>query len=178
MLQMTDSFENFRSQIIKLKEKKKHTITNSNDLRDIYRWLKEHKLLKNNISEKQFSTIINRLNLFLVEEFIKGKDIKFPQSLGKVSISIYKTKVSFKDGKLKVNRPIDWSSTLKLWYVNKNAFTNKTLVKQDSEFGYKIYYNKKNIRQCKNLRFYDFYPSRYLKSKIKEAILNGYFSHC
>ena len=68
--------------------------------------------------------------------------------------------------------PIDWDRTLKLWYEDKEAFKNKTLIKVEEKEIYKVYYNR-NIAEYKNKSFYQFNINKDLKRKLKQTIKEG-----
>ena len=80
--------------------------------------------------------------------------------------------IDIKDGKLKVNAPIDWDKTLKLWEEDEESYKKKTLVKMGEKAIYKIIYNKV-LANYTNQNFYDFNPNRTLKLKVKKAIKNN-----
>ena len=65
---------------------------------------------------------------YLRLSFIKGNDVTFPHRMGTLEARKIKSSISFKDGKLKTNLPVDWDKTLKLWYEDVESFNNKTLI--------------------------------------------------
>jgi len=77
------------------------------------------------------------------------------------------------NGKLVTSLPIDWDKTLQLWYEDKEAFDNKTLVRIETEEVFKVYYNKQSANY-NNKSFYEFKPNRELKRRLSKYAREGY----
>lgn len=53
----------------------------------------------------------------LAEEISKGNVIRLPERMGEIELRKYNSFIRLDDqGKIKTNLPIDWESTMELWY--------------------------------------------------------------
>lgn len=166
------TYEDFRIKALKAATKKQFKITNSYGIKDIYRYMKKHKVFNTigyDLSEKDFRIIINAINLTLQEQLLQGKDIIFPQRLGKLEIRKRDTYVGLEGNKIKNTKPIDWDSTLKLWHEDKEAFINKTKIRYDVKECFSIRYNKAKA-VFTNKIFFTFDVARPIKLKLKNII--------
>jgi hypothetical protein len=169
------TYEEFRIGVLKANQKKHHfKVHNSYGTKDAYRWAMKHKQIRRDLSETNFRVIINALNQSLQDQLLQGKDIKLPESMGRIEIRKYTTFVGLEEGKIKTNLAIDWDKTLKLWYEDKDAYINKTLIRCETNEKFRIVYNKHKAKY-NNKIFYDFTPTRDIKLKLKELINNQGF---
>ena len=169
------TYEEFRIGTLKANQKKHHfKINNSYGTKDAYRWARKNKLIRRELSETNFRKIINGLNQSLQDQLLSGKDIKFPEQLGRIEIRKYDTFVNLEGGKIRTNLSIDWDKTLRLWYEDEEAYNNKSLVRCETQEKFKIIYNKKKAKY-NNKVFYEFTPTRQIKLKLKELINNQGF---
>ena len=76
------------------------------------------------------------------------------------------------DGKLYTNMPIDWDTTLKLWYEDEEAYRDRTLVRHDSKEVYTLYYNRASATYNNN-SFYQLHFNKDLKARLKQRIKEG-----
>ena len=76
------------------------------------------------------------------------------------------------NGNVKTNLPIDWDSTLKLWYEDEESYKNKTLLRLDEHEIYKVLYNQENAN-FNNRSFYEFVFNKDLKLRLKHNIKQG-----
>lgn len=168
------TYEEFRSEVQHLNSPRKHKVTNSIGVYSAYKWIRKNGWLNIGrcLTENEFYSIIRRVNNYLAECFLNGQDIKFPHRMGQLELRKYDARFSIKNGKVKTNLPIDWDSTLKLWYEDEEAYKEKTLVKMREKEIYKVYYNKQ-LADCQNMVFYEFNTNRELKRSIKQRIKNG-----
>lgn len=167
------SFLDYKRELLKLNEHREHTLKNSWGAFDVYRWLSHNKWFNigKPISSHDFYLIIRTMNTLLVEDFIKGNDIKLPHKMGIIELRKYEPKVLIENNKVKSQYFIDWDSTLKLWYTDKEAKSNKTLLKHLNKEVFKIIYNRAKANYP-NQVYYEFRPTRALKKKVKEAAKN------
>lgn len=170
---MEQSFQEFR-QIAGIKKGTKHKISGSFGVYDVYK-----KIRKNNwynigrpVTEHEFYTIIRSVNNKLAEEVGKGKEIKFPYSMGALELRKSQRGVSIKDGKLKITYPVNWNETLKLWYEDEEARKNKTVLRHEVPYVFSIRYNKFNA-EYENKCFYAFTLNNKIKDALKENIKQG-----
>ena len=94
--------------------------------------------------------------------------------MGGIGIRKMDATVTLEEGKLKTNRAIDWQSTLKLWYEDKESFDSKTLVRCVADEKFKFIYARKKANYA-NKMYYEFTPTRSLKLRLKEIINNQGF---
>lgn len=161
---MSESFNDFRKEILKVDGKRHHEIKNSIGIRDVY------KHTNKEVDYKTFSTIVKAVNKELGLKLLEGHDINLPARMGLLEIRKYDAKIAIdNNGKVITNLPIDWIATLKLWYEDEKAKENKTLVKINEKEMFKLRYIK-----CKavynNKAFYEFKFSRELKKTLKNRI--------
>lgn len=169
------NYKEFRVKVLKADQKKHHfKVTNSYGIKDAYRWCIKHKMINKSLSEKNFRVIINSINQALQDQLLEGKDINLPEMMGRIEVRKYPSYVNIEEGKIKTNLAVDWDSTLRLWYADKEAYDNKILVRCETDEKFKILYNKGKAKY-NNKVFYEFIPTRDLKLKLKERINNQSF---
>lgn len=166
--------DNFRKQILRVNESRKHKISNSVGIYSAYKWIRKNKWLDigQPISEHNFYTIIRHINNYLAECLSNGEDIVLPHKLGRLEIRKFNASIELKDGVVKTNLPVDWNRTLKLWFEDEEAYKEKTLVKREEKEIFKVFYNKSRA-DYNNKSFYSFEVNRDLKRRLKHNIKNG-----
>ena len=166
--------DDFRKKVLKLDKPRQHKVNNSLGVYDAYKWIRKNKWLDigRPITEHEFYTIIRQVNNLLAENFLKGRDIVLPHRLGTIELRKYETKMSFNNGKLRTNLPIDWDRTLKLWAEDEEAYKEKMLVKVEEKEIFKVFYNKGKANY-NNKSFYEFNVNRDLKKRLKQRIKEG-----
>ena len=166
--------DDFRKKVLKLDKSRQHKVNNSLGVYDAYKWIRKNKWLDigRPITEHEFYTIIRQVNNLLAENFLKGRDIVLPHRLGTIELRKYETKMSFNNGKLHTNLPIDWDRTLKLWAEDEEAYKEKMLVKVEEKEIFKVFYNKGKANY-NNKSFYEFEVNRDLKRRLKQRIKDG-----
>lgn len=166
--------DDFRKKVLKLDKPRQHKVNNSLGVYDAYKWIRKNKWLDigRPITEHEFYTIIRQVNNLLAENFLKGRDIVLPHRLGTIELRKYETKMSFNNGKLHTNLPIDWDRTLKLWAEDEEAYKEKMLVKVEEKEIFKVFYNKGKANY-NNKSFYEFKVNRDLKRRLKQRIKDG-----
>lgn len=166
--------QEFRSTIRKVNDSRKHKVTNSWGVYDAYKWYRKNKPKdkKYILSEGQYFTIIRKINEALREEFILEGDFVLPCRMGRLEIRKYPAIITSDGKKIKTNLPIDWDTTLKLWYEDEESYKNKTLVRSNVPEIFRVYYNKSKANY-ENKSFYQFSTNRELKRLIKAAIKNN-----
>lgn len=158
----------FKASIKKANAKKEHKITASLGMREAFRYYtKKSKAL----NEKDFRRVIRYINSILQESLASGEDINLPCRMGRLELRKFKTSVSFKDGKMITNLPIDWDETLNLWYEDKESFKTKRKVRMEVPEVFRVYY-KKSTANYNNKSFFTFKVNRDLKQKLKTNIIN------
>lgn len=173
------SYMSFKRKVQHLNDTRVHKITGSLGVYDSYKYIRKNKWfdIGKPIKEGEFYKIIRGVNNLLAQELALGKEINLPYRLGTLEIRKRPTKVAIVDGKLVTNLPINWDATLRLWCEDEESYNNKTLVRQETEDVFKVYYNKSKANY-NNKSFYDFRPNRELKIKIaknaREGILDAF----
>lgn len=158
----------FKTSIKRSNTKKEHKITASLGMREAFRYYtKKSKAL----SENEFRKVIRYINSILQESLASGEDINLPCKMGRLELRKFKTSVSFKDGKMITNLPIDWDETLNLWYEDKESFKEKRKVRMEVPEVFRVYY-KKSTANYNNKSFFTFKVNRDLKQKLKTNIIN------
>lgn len=160
-----------REELLKLKESRKHKVTNSIGVYSAYKWLRKRQWIDigQRLTEHEFYSIIRKINNELAYNLSIGNDIKLPHRMGKIELRKYNAKFSFDDGKIKTNLPIDWDKTLKLWCEDEETYKNRTLVKMEEKEIFKVCYNKSKAAYI-NKSFYQFNVNRELKKDLKKNI--------
>lgn len=158
----------------KVSSRRRHKITHSYGVYDAYKYYRKNKPKEKQyiIKDVTYYKIIRKINNILKEMLIEGNDIKFPCRMGNLELRKSNTGVYFKDGKVMNNYPIDWNTTLKLWYEDKESKEKKALVKKVTDTVFKVYYNKKTANY-KNKAVFDFKLNRDIKNKLKLRIQEG-----
>lgn len=157
------------------KHREKHfKITNSLGVGDIFKMVRANNWedIGSPVDVKLFHKVIRRINDHLAEELKNGNPIKFPAGMGHLEIRKRECDAKYLDGELKVTYPIDWKSTIDLWCDDEEARRERTLVRFDNKFVYKIVYDKYNVRY-NNRNFYKFEPNRFIKRALTSRIREG-----
>jgi hypothetical protein len=164
----------FMEEVLRLHDSRNHKVTGSLGVYDAYKYIRKNKWfdIGRPLKEGEFYKIIRGVNNLLAAELIKGNQINLPHRLGTLEIRKRPTRVAIVEGKLVTNLPIDWDATLQLWYEDKEAYNNKTLVRIENEEVFKVYYNKKEANY-NNKSFYDFKPNREIKRSLTKSAREG-----
>lgn len=170
-----ESYESFRSRLLKLDKPRVHKIKGSLGIYDGYKYYRKNKPSdpKYILTESQYFAITRRVNNLLANNLIKGEEINFPRRMGKLEIRKAAGEVRLNtNGELVTNLPIDWDRTLRLWYNDEESYKNKTLVRVEEKEIFKIYYNRGRANY-RNKSFFEFNANRGLKRGLKEKIKEG-----
>ena len=169
------NYIDFKVKVVNATDKKGHfTVTNSNGTKEAWRWIKKNKWLTigQPITELELGTIVKAINLTLQDYLLEGKDVRLPNRMGRIEVRKFNDKVEYDNEKLITNLPVDWDRTVRLWWEDKEAYKNKTLVRYEARERFFIYFNKKYSHFI-NKEFYKFTPTRSFKIRFKDKILNG-----
>lgn len=160
--------KDFKISIKRSNTKKEHKITASLGMREAFRYYTKKS---KSLNEKDFRRVIRYINSLLQESLASGEDINLPCRMGRLELRKFKTSVSFRDGKMITNLPIDWDETLNLWYEDKESFKEKRKVRMEVPEVFRVYY-KKSTANYNNKSFFTFKVNRDLKQKLKTNIIN------
>lgn len=151
-----------------------HKITGSVGVYDAYRWLRKNKWfgVTKTVTTKEFLAIVRQVNNLLAEDLIEGNKITFAAGVGSLELR-ERTKTPYVDrnGKVQYNKNVDWGSTFKLWYNDKEAYENKTLLYYDQGFYINIFYNRGN--NYTNHSYVNFAPNQYISKCVAVKGRNG-----
>lgn len=165
----------FKKRVRKLSEHRVHKVRGSLGVYDGYKHYRKNKPKdkKYILSESQYFSIIRQVNNLLVDEIVSGNEIKLPHRMGTLEVRKCERSIKLnKNGEVVTNLPIDWDGTLKLWYEDKEAYKDKTLLRLDEQEIYKLYYNKTNAN-FNNRAFYTFVFNKELRQRLKRNIRLG-----
>lgn len=170
-----ENFSEF-SKRVRLRKKRVCKITNSWGTYDYYKYYRKNKPKDKRyvLTESQYFAIIRRVNQELGDELLKSTRIILPYKMGNLEIRKIDLTPRFgKNGIIK-NRFVDWDSTLKLWYKDKEAHTDKILIYDESTEGFKFIYNK-NQAVFVNKFYYQFRLNDMIRSKMFKNAKQGKF---
>lgn len=164
-------FKEFRDTVIKRNAPKKVKITNSWGVYDAYKLMRKNGWynIGRPLKEHEFYSIIRKVNKILAEGLAKGSTVVFPDKMGVLELRKMPVGVSLVNGELKNTYPIDWKNTLLLWFEDKEAEVNKTLLRKEVKNLYYVKYNKFHAYYT-NRCFYEFKLNRFIKLALKENI--------
>lgn len=167
-------YEEFRDKILRRQSRKNFKVSNSWGVYDCYKHIRKNHWynIGRPLKEQEFYAIIRGINELLAEELSNGNEVVFPYKMGKLEIRKLQVGVSLVDGKLKNTYPIDWKETIKLWYEDKEAHMNKTLVRNTKGVVFYIKYTKFGATY-ENQCFYEFVVNRFLKKALQKNVKKG-----
>lgn len=164
-----------REEILKVTESRNHKVKNSWGVYDAYKWIRKHQWFNigRPLLEHEFYSIIRTVNKILAEYIEEGMAVKLPCRMGELALRKAKNFIKLEDGKLITNKPVDWDRTLKLWCEDKQAYTDKILVRDDkSKYTYRIVYIKYKANYNNKL-YMEFKPNRVIKRTVTTKLNNG-----
>ena len=96
--------------------------------------------------DSQYFSIIRLFNKGLIDLLLNNKSVLFPYKMGALEIRKYKTHVLLTEDGIKTNKPIDWESTLALWYEDADSYNNKVLIRRDVDEIFRILFLKNKAK--------------------------------
>lgn len=168
-------FEEFSRAVRNLDGPRIHIIHNSYGVYDYYKYYRKNrpKDSKYVLTEKQFYNLFRLLMIKLVDQLLSGNNIKLPHRMGTIELRKYTADVKIgNDGKVIYRAPIDWDATVKLWYEDKESYTNKVLVRSNNKNVFKVHYNKSKAN-FKNKSYYMLHPNRNIKKRLFKLVTNN-----
>lgn len=166
-------WENFRTKILKVTKERKHHITRSLGVYDAYKWIRKNHWLNIGrvITEKEFYSIIRKVNEAYIKVLLAGYDVELPLYMGRIELRKSTPTYKMINGKIKTNLSIDWNSTLKLWYQDEKAFQDKTIIRTVVKERFLVRYNKAKAK-FNNKAFYDIKFNRDFLMQVKDCVNN------
>lgn len=165
-----EEYNEFLKSVKKVSSKRKHKVLNSYGIEDYYKHYKN--TVTNPLSYKNYSLVYKALNKTIQDMIVEGNDIVLPLQMGRIELRKRYNKYKIVKDKLKISNPVDWQATLKLWYEDEEAKTNKTIVRQTSKCTYYVYYNRA-LAKYSYKNYYKFSFNRTLKVRLKNKINNA-----
>lgn len=168
------TFEEFKTQVQKKRQKTTFKVRNSFGVYDIYKIIRKNKWkdIGRPLSEHEFYSIIRSINKLLADKISNGEVIQFPHKMGELELRKRKAGVSIVNNKLKNTYPINWENTIRLWFENMKARNERTLLRTESKESYYVKYNKYKALY-ENKIFYQFTLNRFIKQRLKDNINQG-----
>lgn len=165
--------DEFRNTIQKKSGSKQMKISNSWGVYDVYKHIRKNGWynIGRPLKEHEFYSIIRGVNNYLAKEIINGNSVDFPYKMGTLELRKKERGVSIVNGKLKITYPVNWDETIKLWFEDEQARKDKTLLRDEQKFVYRVKYNKYKANY-ENKSFYEFALNRKIKKALKENIKN------
>lgn len=167
-------YNEFLEKVQKKRTPKKAKVRNSWGVYDAYKLIRKNHWYNIGmmVSQHDFYSIIRMVNDMLASEFLKGNDIHFPHGMGVLETRKLPRGVYMQDGKVRNSYPVDWDKTLKLWFEDEEAHRDKILIRYETQFVFKIFYNRFKATYVNQI-FYEFAPNRFLKRALKDSINKG-----
>lgn len=165
----------FKKRIRRLTEHRKHKIRGSLGVYDAYKYYRKNKPKEKKyiLTESQYFSIIRQVNNIVADNIANGKEIVLPYRMGIIELRKFNTSIKIgENGEVITNLPIDWDSTIKLWYEDEDAYTKKTLIRFNEQEQFKIVYNKSKANY-NNKFFYNIKFHKELKVNLKRNIKKG-----
>lgn len=168
------TFQDFKNKTFHRGIKRNFRAFNSYTTYSIYKHIRKNKWydIGRPLTEHEFYLIVRTVNKLLAKELLKGHRITFPYKMGSLELRKVSCGVRMKDGKLAITYPIDWKSTLKLWYNDAEALQSKTLIRYENDTVYKVVYDKTKAYYI-NKGFFQFSLNRKLKSALNKGLTSG-----
>ena len=171
----TQTYDEFIKDIKKVTGNRHHNITGSAGVYQYYLYYRKHKPQdkKYILSSSEYYKILEACNTKISDAVAEGNEVIFPEHMGSLTFNKYeKTPEEMPDGRIKMNTPINWSETFKLWYSDPEALASKTVVKIDSGKRIRLIYNKCYARY-KNKSFFLYKPNRTLRINVYKNVVAG-----
>jgi hypothetical protein len=172
---MEQTFEEYLKEAKNVHSNRNHKITGSqNTISGFHYYRKIRPKEKEFVLQgKEYLSIIREMNNLVVDYLVLNKSIILPAGFGKLEIVKYETKSWIdENGKFISSKKIDMNSTFRLWYEDEESRLNKTLVRYDDEFIFRIKYPQHG-RMYKYNGYYSIKFNRQLQQKLKLAIQAG-----
>lgn len=165
------TFQEFVKSVVPSRKGRLAKIRNCVGIYDFYKMIRKKGWgsIGHPVTEHDFYSVIRTMGKIMAREAAKGNTVVFPFRMGKIETRKFETGVSFANGKLKINYPISWNKTLKLWYQDEEAKKNKTLVRNECKYILYLKYNKYSANY-ENRTYYQFVPNWDMKQGFVENI--------
>lgn len=169
-----EAYREFKGSLINKKKGKKSKIRESAGSYYFYKWIRKNHWLDigRNLKEHEYYSIIRGVNNLIAEEIGKGNTVTLPSRMGTLELRKYNVGAKMVNGHLRVTYPIDWESTIRLWFEDEEAKKKKVLVRFENGTMYNVKYNKYKANY-NNKSFYQFTLNRNIRRALARNINNG-----
>ena len=172
---MEQSFEEYLKEAKNVHSNRKHKITGSQNTISGFHYYRKirPKEKEFTLKDKEYLSIIREMNNLVADYLIKNKSIRLPSGFGKLEIVKIENKSWIdSNGKLVTSKVIDIHNTLKLWYEDEEARLNRSLIRFDNEYTFRIKYPQTG-RMYQHNRYFSIQFNRNLRCKLRDAIQTG-----
>lgn len=177
---MDKKFEDYLKEVKNVSGSRKHKITGSQNTISGFNYYRKirPKEKEFTLKDKEYLSIIREMNKLVADYLIENKFIRLPSGFGYFEILKKETSSWInEDGKFASNKVVDMNSTIKLWYEDEECRVNKTLVRYDNEFLFRIKYPL-NGRMYKDNFYFSMKFNRVLRQRLSSIINSGSYDAC
>lgn len=170
-----ETVDDFMKRVRRASEHRVYRIRNSYGVYDAYKWYRRHRPDEHRyvLTESQYFSIVRNINNILAGMIVSGEDVRLPCRMGSIQLRKFDRRVGVRpDGSVTTNLPVDWDSTLRMWYDDREAYDKRILIRLDERELFKICYIKGDANYT-NRTFYDIVFNKGMKTELKKNIKAG-----
>lgn len=171
---MEENYTDFVKRVAKVSGNRNHRVSNSSGMAAAILFYNNNRPKHSSyvLTRTQYSNIVNEMNILMIDKLFKDKSFNLPCGLGELRISKRMTKTFLTDDDTLVcTKPIDMSATLKLWHEEPECYENRTVVRKDEDFVFRLTHSRVKAT-AKNAKYYYIRFGRSIKKKLRDVILN------
>jgi len=172
---MEQSLEDYFKEVKNVYGDRKHKITGSQNTISGFHYYRKirPKETKFVLKDKEYLSIIREMNNLVADYLIENKSIRLPAGFGRLEICKMENKSWIDDnGKFNTSKLVDIHSTLKLWYEDEEAKANRSLIRFDNDYTFRIKYPQRS-RMYEFNKYFSIQFNRQLRKKLSLAIKTG-----
>ena len=172
---MEQTFEEYLKEAKNVNSNRTHKITGSQNTISGFHYYRKIRPQEKEfvLKDKEYLSIIREMNNLVADYLVENKSIRLPSGFGKLEIVKHETKSWIdENGKFISNKMIDMHNTFKLWHEDEEARLNKTKVRHDEEFIFRLRYPR-NGRIFKYNGYFSIKFNRQLRHNLMLAIKTG-----
>lgn len=172
---MNQSFDEYLKIAKNVNSNRKHKITGSQNTISGFHYYRKIRPKESEfvLKDKEYLSIIREMNNLVSDYLIENKSIRLPSGFGKIEIVKYETKSWIDEsGKFVSSKRVNMNETFKLWYEDEESRNNKTLIRYDDDFIFRIKYPQIG-RIYKYNSYFSIRFNRKLRYKLMLAIKSG-----
>lgn len=167
-----DKYKQFVNLVVNSK-KNTFKITNSIGVYDGFKYYRKTRPKDKAfiVTATDYYKIHRMVNNKMAQLFLQGQTLRLPHGMGIIELRRYDAFLKIKGDKVFTNRPIDWKTTLQLWFEDRSAYDKRLLIKLQEDSMFKVHYDK--VKSTYNNKiFYQFKMNVRLKRQLKAKIKN------